>query len=58
MRMYAQTTPTSSYPDVLPLLMEAESDISADAKRSPKHAIVSINGKDLDEKMLVEREIA
>ena len=49
----------SSYPDVQPLLIETDTDVSTESGRSPRrHAIVSIHGEDLDERMLQERKIA
>jgi hypothetical protein len=48
----------SSYPEVQSPMIEAESDSSAAPRRySRRHAIVSIYGKDVDEKIL-ERKIA
>lgn len=58
MRLHAESKPSSSYPDVLPLLIETD-DVSSEAPRRPlRRAIVSIDGKDLDEKSLSERKIA
>ena len=49
----------SSYPDVQPLLIETDADVSREFRRSPRrHAIVSIHGEDVDERMLEQRKIA
>lgn len=57
MRLHAGPKPTSSYPDVLPLLIETEVDFFAEAMRtSPRHSIVSIDGKDVDEKFQLARK--
>jgi NAD kinase len=50
---------TSSYPDVQPLLIEADADVHREFKRSPRrHAIVSIDGEDVDDRTLEKRKIA
>lgn len=49
----------SSYPDVQPLLVETDTDVSTEFRRPPRrHAIVSIHGEDVDERMLGERKVA
>ena len=49
----------SSYPEVQPLLIETDADVLREFRQSPRrHAIVSIYGEDLDERMLEERKIA
>ena len=58
MRLHAEAKPTSSYPDVLPLLIEPDADPSEFIRRPPRRPIVSIDGKDVDEQTLAERKIA
>jgi hypothetical protein len=49
--------PMSSYPDVVPPVLEPEAVISR-RKETARRAIVSINGKDVDEEILMTREDA
>ena len=58
MRFHAESKPTSSYPDVLPLLIEQEDVPSEPIARPRRRAIVSIDGKDVDERSLGQRKVA
>jgi hypothetical protein len=55
--VHANPKPMSSYPDVVPSLVEPEAVISR-RKETSRRAIVSINGKDVDEEVLTREDAA
>ncbi len=58
MLFHAESKPTSSYPDVVPLLIEQEDVTSEAIPRPRRRAIVSIDGKDVDERSLGQPKVA